>query len=167
MKHCHNFTIGERVWDDLQHKWGFVCWYGDETLILKGDDGKLWKAEHQDVYQIAEGLRTVNTGDLVCYEHNDTEDGYPYYCPALEENFFSFEVEKAPYDADLTEGSAYELVQKLQDAVLSIDGPKVTVPVYVEDENGRLENIVHIWYDHTRQMIRLTVGDVEFQDSEE
>ena len=72
------------------------------------------------------------------------------------------------YDADLKEGSAYELVLKLQDCVLSIDGAKkMTVPVFVEDENGRLENIVHIWYDHTRQMIRLTVGGVEFQDSEE
>ena len=71
------------------------------------------------------------------------------------------------YDAGLTEGSAYELVQNLQNCVLSIDGPKMTVPVYVEDENGRLENITHIWYDHTRQMIRLTVGEVEFQDSEE
>ena len=167
MKHCHKFTDGERVWDDNRHEWASVSWAGDDCLVLKNGNGELWKAEYQDVYQIAEGLRTVNTGDLVCYEHNDTEDGYPYYCPALEENFFSFEVEKAPYDADLTEGSAYELVQKLQDAVLSIDGPKITVPVYVEDENGRLENIVHIWYDHTRQMIRLTVGDVEFQDSEE
>ena len=167
MKHCHKFTDGERVWDDNRHEWASVSWAGDNYLVLKGDDGELWKAEYEDVYQIAEGLRTVNTGDLVCYEHNDTEDGYPYYCPALEENFFSFEVEKAPYDADLTEGSAYELVQRLQDAVLSIDGPKATVPVYVEDENGRLENIVHIWYDHTRQMIRLTVGGVEFQDSEE
>ena len=167
MKHCHKFTDGERVWDDNRHEWASVSWAGDNYLVLKGDDGELWKAEYEDVYQIAEGLRTVNTGDLVCYEHNDTEDGYPYYCPALEENFFSFEVEKAPYDADLTEGSAYELVQKLQDAVLSIDGQKATVPVYVEDENGRLENITHIWYDHTRQMIRLTVGGVEFQDSEE
>ena len=167
MKHCHKFTDGERVWDDNRHEWASVSWAGDNYLVLKGDDGELWKAEYEDAYQIAEGLRTVNTGDLVCYEHNDTEDGYPYYCPALEENFFSFEVEKAPYDADLTEGSAYELVQRLQDAVLSIDGPKMAVPVYVEDENGRLENIVHIWYDHTRQMIRLTVGDVEFQDSEE
>lgn len=167
MKHCHKFTDGERVWDNDRHEWASVSWAGDDLLVLKGDDGELWKAEYGDVYQIAEGLRTVNTGDLVCYEHNDTEDGYPYYCPALEENFFSFEVEKTPYDADLTEGSAYELVQRLQDAVLSIDGPKVTVPVYVEDENGRLENIVHIWYDQTRQVIRLTVGDVEFRDSEE
>lgn len=73
------------------------------------------------------------------------------------------------YDADLTEGTACELAKNLQDAVLSVpaDVSALTLPVFVEDENGRLENIVHIWYDHTRQMIRLTVGDVEFQDSEE
>jgi hypothetical protein len=167
MKHNHPFFIGERVWDDNRHEWAYVSWAGDNCLVLKGDDGELWKAEYEDVYQIAEGFRTANTGDLVCYEHNDTEDGYPYYCPALEENFFSFEVEKEPYDADLTEGSAYELVQRLQDAILSVDGPKSTVPVYVEDENGRLEDIVHIWYDSTRQMIRLSVGGVEFEDYEE
>ena len=173
MKHNHPFFIGERVWDDNRHEWATVSMFGgseDEGsnfLVLKNDNGELWEALYDDVYQIAEGLRTVNTGDLVCYEHNDTEDGYPYYCPALEENFFSFEVEKAPYDAGLTEGSAYELVQNLQNCVLSIDGPKMTVPVFVEDENGRLENITHIWYDHTRQMIRLTVGGVEFHDYSE
>lgn len=167
MKHCHKFTDGELVWDDDRLEWASVSWAGDSHLVLKGHNGELWKAEYQRVYQIAEGLRAVNSGYRVCYEHNDTEDGYPYYCPVTGENLFTFEVEKEPYDADLTEGSAYELVQKLQDAVLSVDGPKSTVPVYVEDENGRLENIVHIWYDSTRQMIRLTVGEVEFQDSEE
>ena len=173
MKHNHPFFIGERVWDDNRHEWATVSMFGgskDEGsnfLVLKNGNGELWEALYDDVYQIAEGLRTVNTGDIVCYEHNDTEDGYPYYCPALEENFFSIEVGKAPYDADFTEGSAYELVQKLQEAVLSIDGPKVTVPVFVEDENGRLENVTHIWYDPTRHMIRLTVGGVEFNDSEE
>ena len=174
MKHNHPFFIGERVWDDNRHEWATVSMFGGSEddgsnfLVLKNDRGELWEALYDDVYQIAEGLRTVNTGDLVCYEHNKTQDDYPYYCPFLEENFFSFEVEGVPYDADFTEGSAYELVQKLQDAVLAIDGAeKMTVPVFVEDENGRLENITHIWYDHTRQMIRLTVGGVEFQDSEE
>jgi hypothetical protein len=174
MKHNHPFFIGERVWDDNRHEWATVSMFGgseDEGsnfLVLKNDRGELWEALYDDVYQIAEGLRTVNSGDIVCYEHNKTEDDYPYYCPFLEENFFSFEVEGVPYDDDFTEGSAYELVQKLQDAVLAIDGAeKMTVPVFVEDENGRLENITHIWYDHTRHMIRLTVGGVEFTDSEE
>ena len=178
MKHNHPFFIGERVWDDENKEWAKVVntignefpYQPSDQILLEAPDGggMTWLTNVMSIYQIAEGLRTGNTGDIVCYEHNETEDGYPYYCPALEENFFSFEVEKAPYDADFTEGSAYELVQKLQDAVLAIDGAeKMTVPVFVEDENGRLENITHIWYDHTRHMIRLTVGGVEFNDSEE
>ena len=177
MKHNHPFFIGEPVWGDDNKEWANVVRVGGELpeeggdlILLEAPDGRgmTWLTDTASVYQIAEGLRTVNTGDLVCYEHNDTEDGYPYYCPFLEENFFSFEVEGVPYDDDLTEGSAYELVQKLQDAVLAIDGAeKMTVPVFVEDENGRLENITHIWYDPTRQMIRMTVGGVEFNDSEE
>lgn len=73
------------------------------------------------------------------------------------------------YDADLTEGSACELAQRLQNAVLSVPADKsaLNCPVFVEDENGRLENIVHIWYDHTRHMIRLTVGGVNFEDAPE
>ena len=73
------------------------------------------------------------------------------------------------YDANLTEGSAYELVQRLQDAVLSVPAykPALTCPVFVEDENGRLENITYIWYDPTRHMIRLTVGGVNFEDAPE
>lgn len=175
MKHNHPFFIGERVWDDNRCEWATVSMFGgseDEGsnfLVLKNDRGELWDALYEDVYQIAEGLRTANSGDIVCYEHNETEDNYPYYCPALEENFFSIEVVKAPYDADLTEGSACELAQRLQDAVLSVPGDKsaLNCPVFVEDENGRLENVTHIWYDHTRHMIRLTVGGVEFTDSEE
>lgn len=170
MKHNHPFTIGERVWDDNRSEWATVSMFNTKknTLVLKNSNGELWDAEYRDVYQIAEGLRTVCSGDILCYEHNDTRDGYPYYCPALTENFFSIEVVEPPYDADCTEGTAYELVQKLQDAVLSIDGiQKTTVPVFVDDENGRLENVTHIWYDPTRQMIRLTVGGVEFSDSEE
>ena len=175
MKHNHPFFIGERVWDDDRHEWATVSMFGgseDEGsnfLVLKNDNGELWEALYKDVYQIAEGLRTVNTGDLVCYEHNETEDKYPYYCPFLGENFFSFEVEGVPYDDDLTEGSVYELDQKLGDAILSVPADKLALncPVFVEDENGRLENITHIWYDQTRHMIRLTVGGVEFTDSKE
>ena len=175
MKHNHPFAIGERVWDDNRHEWAIVFMFGvgeeegSNFLVLKNDRGELWEALYEDVYQIAPGLRTACSGDIVCYEHNDTEDGYPYYCPALEENFFSIEVVKAPYDADLTEGSACELAQRLQNAVLSVPADKsaLNCPVFVEDENGRLENIVHIWYDHTRHMIRLTVGGVNFEDAPE
>jgi hypothetical protein len=178
MKHNHPFFIGERVWDDDNKEWANVVRVGGELpeeggdlILLEAPDGRgmTWLTDTASVYQIAEGLRTVNTGDLVCYEHNETEDNYPYYCPFLEENFFSFEVEGTPCDNDFTEGSAYELVQKLQDAILSVPADKsaLTCPVFVEDENGRLENITHIWYDKTRHMIRLTVGGVEFTDSKE
>lgn len=170
-KHNHPFTISERVWDDNRCEWATVSMLGGDEdnnfLVLANDKGELWEASYEDVYQIAEGIRTANTGDIVCYEHNETEDKYPYYCPALQENFFSVEVVETYYNSGFKDGSAYELVQKLQDAVLSIDGPKITTPVFVEDENGRLENITHIWYDPTRKMIRLTVGDVEFSDAKE
>lgn len=169
MAHNHPFFIGERVWDDYISEWATVTMLkGDNELVLKGDGGELWDAGYTEVYQIAPGLRTACSGDIVCYEHRETDRDYPYYCPARLENFFASELVGTSYDNDFKEGSAYELVQKLQDAVLSIDGAeKMTVPVFVEDENGRLENITHIWYDPTRQMIRLTVGGVEFNDSEE
>lgn len=175
MKHNHPFFIGERVWDDNRREWATVSMFGgseDEGsnfLVLKNDNGELWDAVYSDVYQIAEGVRTANTGDLVCYEHNYTPSGYPYYCPFFRENLFNCEVVRDSYDADLADGTALELAKKLQDATLSLpaDVQALTIPVFVEDENGRLENITHIWYDKERGMIRLTVGDVEFQDSGE
>lgn len=180
MKHHHTFRLGERVWDWYHEVWANVIGFHGVAnqsggLVLRNDEGDVYHVDYSDVYQIARGYRTACSGDIVCYEHNETEDGYAYYCPELGENFFESELVRvdekedrtSSYDADLTEGSACELAQKLQNAVLSVDGPKATVPVYVEDENGRLENIVHIWYDSTRQMIRLSVGGVEFQDSEE
>lgn len=168
-KHNHPFTIGERVWDDNRSEWATVSMFkGVENrggcLILKNDNGEIWEAEYHSVYQIAPGLRTACSGDIVCYEHNETEDEYPYYCPALQENFFGIEVIQT-FDEDLKEGTAYELVQRLQDAVLA--SKEITIPVLVEDEEGRLENITHIWYDQTRGMLRLTVAGVNFVDAEE
>lgn len=40
------------------------------------------------------------------------------------------------------------------------------VAVVVEDQKGRIQPIVHAWYDQQRGMVRLTVEAV-FQDSEE
>lgn len=70
------------------------------------------------------------------------------------------------YDADFTEATAYELVNKVHEAIISADDRERVIPVFVEDENGRLENITHIWYDPVRKMIRLTVDGVYFSDSE-
>lgn len=64
---------------------------------------------------------------------------------------------------EMAEGTAYELVQGLQELVLKNNVPEVSV--LVEDENGRCEYISYIWYDKTRDMIRMTVRGVEFVDS--
>ena len=172
MKHNHPFTIGERVWDDNKCEWATVSMFGgseDEGsnfLVLKNDNGELWESLYADVYQIAPGLRTACSGDVVCYEHNETRDEYTYYCPELQENMFGIELINA-FDADTKNGTASELAKALQDCVFACPEVDNSVPVFVEDENGRLENITHIWYDQTRHMIRLTVGGVEFNDSEE
>ena len=157
MKHNHPFTIGEKVWDDNTCQWATVSMFGgseDEGsnfLVLKNDRGE---------------LRRSRSGDIVCYEHKETEDGYPYYCPELQENMFGIELVN-DFDADIKDGTACELAKALQDCVFACPEADNSVPVFVEDENGRLENITHIWYDPTRHMIRLTVVGVEFNDAEE
>ena len=172
MKHNHPFYIGEKVWDDNRTEWAFVSMFGgskDEGsnfLVLENDNGELWEALYDDVYQIAPEFRTACSGDIVCYEHRETMDDYPYYCPELQENMFGIELVNV-FDLDLCTGTALELAKALQDAVLADKDADNNVPVFVEDENGRLENITHIWYDPTRKMIRLTVADVEFKDAEE
>lgn len=62
----------------------------------------------------------------------------------------------------LTEGTAYELVQGLQQAVLETG--EINLAIMVEDENGRCENAVYLWYDEARDMLRLSVEGVEFVD---
>lgn len=61
------------------------------------------------------------------------------------------------------EGTARELVQILQELVMKNRVPEVSV--LVEDEEGRCEYITNIWYDDIRDMIRMTVGGVEFIDA--
>ena len=168
-KHNHPFVVGERVWDDSEMRWAVIAQIapspdeGSNFLVLKDETtGRLWEALYENVYQIAPGLRTACSGDIVCYEHNETQDDYPYYCPARQENFFSVELIET-YEADTPEGTAYELVQKLQDAVLASKNPGISV--CVEDEEGRLEYIEHIWYDEQMQMIRMSLRDVVFEDA--
>lgn len=66
------------------------------------------------------------------------------------------------YEKDLKEGTAYELVQALQDIALAVG--KVGLSVMVEDEEGRVEHISALWYDRERDMIRMSVNDVKFED---
>ena len=44
------------------------------------------------LYQIAWGIKDSRTENIVCYEHIEMEDEYPYYSPYLDENLFNFEV---------------------------------------------------------------------------
>lgn len=168
MEHNHPFIIGEKVWDNNTLEWAFIrCLSQDGSfVVLKNDKGKLWEAYPEDVYQIAEGLRTAASGDIVCYEHNETRDGYTYFCPALNENFFGIELVNA-LNMELKDGTAVELCKSIQDMMLEVPDANNDIPIFAEDENGRLENITYAWYDRSRKMIRLTVGDVEFKDAEE
>jgi hypothetical protein len=55
----------------------------------------MWETEElNELYQIAWGVYDCREGNLVCYEHLEFEDKYPYYSPYLDENLFEFEVEK-------------------------------------------------------------------------
>lgn len=58
-------------------------------MRLKGTD-KIVNALAVDVYQVIDTLKTKE-GLTVCLEHNQSCD-YPYYCPELDENLYSFEV---------------------------------------------------------------------------
>ena len=56
------------------------------------DDELQWTSDNADsLYQIAWGIVDSRLGQLVCYEHNHTEDEYPYYSPYLDEKLFKFE----------------------------------------------------------------------------
>lgn len=64
-----------------------------DTYIPKED--LVWETDDLDaLYQVAWGVKDTRTENIVCYEHEETEDGYPYYSPYLEENLYNFEVEE-------------------------------------------------------------------------
>jgi len=117
--HHHHFSINETVFDTNFMLWARVVRVGGqleeeggncvllEPLEPLDEEDREWMSQllpeqHRwgdaylepisDVYQIAPGLRTACSGDIVCYEHNETMDDYPYYCPELDENFFSCEL---------------------------------------------------------------------------
>lgn len=133
------------------------------------------------VYQFVKGIVDRRSGNPVCYEH-DTEIGkgsedyvegelyYPYYSPYLEENLFTFETMPEEQDNPVME---FDLpTNELDDVITTLTGFEVAgldkhVPVVVEDENGRIEHISHMWFDPLRGMIRMSVKGVEFKDAEE
>ena len=107
MKHRY-FRIGERV---------FNCDYNDSDLMGfgrivlingKAEDGVInedtivtldmsengngeTEEEGSNIYKIAPRI-SKKVRETVCYEHNETEDNYPFYIPANDENYFRFEL---------------------------------------------------------------------------
>ncbi len=133
------------------------------------------------VYQFAKGIVDRRSGNPVCYEHDTTigkgsedyvegELYYPYFSPYLEENLFTFETMPEEQNKPVME---FDLpTNELHDVVLTLDAFAVAgldkkIPVVVEDENGRIEHIKHMWFDPLRGMIRITIGDVVFEDAED
>ena len=127
-----------------------------------------WVTNHPDMlYQIAKGL-VGRDGNIICYEHGETEDNYPYFSPYLDENLFSFEVfTEDEYNGACEPGGSVEYAQ---DIVRVIEGARRVidpVPIVVEDENGEIRNITYAWYDNLRGMVRLSIADTVFQDYDE
>lgn len=59
------------------------------------EEDLVWETDDLDaLYQVAWGIVDRRTENIVCYEHQEFDDGYPYYSPYLEENLFNFEVEE-------------------------------------------------------------------------
>lgn len=96
------FCIGTKVWDDKASKWARIKEIPNEhegivIHMLKGDrkvvvesEKKTWTALVEDLYLIAP--RLTFKGCKVCYEHKETKDHYPYYCPEMQENCWDNEL---------------------------------------------------------------------------
>ena len=120
----HKLTIGEIVFDVNKRVFGVIVELNDNKAVLDmngkysdavpknipigwcerenkimfdeeiTDDELVWETEELDeLYQVAWGV-TDREGNVVCYEHIEFEDEYPYYSPYLDENQFNFEVNK-------------------------------------------------------------------------
>lgn len=108
--HSRKFYIGESVFYsanldvDVGNEFGIVVsinnQFNDLTLppndfestiqIRLKDTDKIVDVLAIDVYQVIDTLKTKD-GLTICLEHNQSYD-YPYYCPELDENLYSFEV---------------------------------------------------------------------------
>ena len=118
----HPLTVGEVVFDLNQNYYGVIVeltdghakidmnghatypkpirdgWCEDENRIMMDceirEEDLVWETDDlQALYQMAWDVQDSRTGNVVCYEHVEFEDEYPYYSPYLEENLFYFETE--------------------------------------------------------------------------
>ena len=116
----HNLRVGEVVFDTNVNYFGVIVELTDKMAVLDMN-GKIhgtnlpngwcemenkmmfdeeieekdlrWECDDlNSLYQIAWGIKDSRTENIVCYEHNEMDDEYPYYSPYLDENLFNFEV---------------------------------------------------------------------------
>lgn len=125
IKRQHPLTVGEKIFDlNKQFIYHIVAINIDGKIDLEMTDAdivenrKMFDCELSEedykykdktpyaVYQFVPDMVDTREGNPVCYEHDteaswlgeehaEGESYYPYYSPYLDENLFSFEVEKA------------------------------------------------------------------------
>lgn len=116
----HPLAVGEVVFDLNQNYFGVITeltdghakidmngpanqpyirpgWCEYENRLMMDMDVReedlVWETDDLDaLYQVAWGVKDARTENIVCYEHQEFDDGYPYYSPYLEENLYEFEI---------------------------------------------------------------------------
>lgn len=107
----HPLQIGEKVYDLATEYIYHIAGFNENGMVrismsdwdieenLRMFDCEITEAEYDnlafpdDLYQFAPDL-VARDGNPVCYEHQETEDDYPYFSPYLYENLFGIEVGK-------------------------------------------------------------------------
>lgn len=101
------FRIGERVYncDYIETKYmgfativdidgvaenGYIMEENIPTIRME-ETGEVITGIGCNIYKIAPRI-SKKCGETVCYEHNETQDNYPYFIPANDENYFKFEL---------------------------------------------------------------------------
>ena len=72
-------------WCEYENRIMFDCEINEDDLVWETDD-------LDALYQVAWGVKDARTENIVCYEHVEFPDMYPYYSPYLEENLYEFEI---------------------------------------------------------------------------
>lgn len=160
--------------DDHMQDWGILvlvnrsktysqypcCDEMGDILTIEKDSGGEIETTPSHVYQLAPGREFH--GYPVVWEHQETMEDYPFYCPGLGENCFHFEVEGARGRDELTVQEAerellstldnvsfgdkvYELAQDLYQGGISM----------IESSHGitgtDLFDSGEMWYDSIRE----------------
>lgn len=95
------FKIDERVWfeDDHMNGWGTIALVGgerrypeypvsEEVITIAKESGGEIETTPDRVWQLSP---YAFQGYATCWEHNETDDDYPLFCPERQENCFFFE----------------------------------------------------------------------------